>query len=131
MKETLELKTTFNVKPHKIYEAWLDSKRHSKMTGGDAECGKEIGDSFTAWDGYISGKNINLIPNQEIIQSWRTSQFKENDEDSNLKIQLREIKNGTELTLTHSNIPEGQTQYEQGWTEHYFKPMKDYFEDLK
>ena len=131
MKESLELKVTFNVKPHEIYKAWLDSKQHAKMTGGDAECGKLIGDSFTTWDGYISGKNIDLKPNQEIVQSWRTSQFNENDEDSYLKIQLREIKNGTELILIHSNIPEGQTQYEQGWKEHYFEPMNNYFEDIK
>ena len=91
----------------------------------------ENGNSFTAWDGYIWGKNIELKPNKEIVQSWRTSQFNENDEDSNLKIQLRELKNGTELTLVHSNIPEGETHYKEGWIEHYFEPMKNYFEDLK
>ncbi len=129
MKESLELIETFNVKPSEIYEAWLDSAIHSKMTGGEAECGKNIGDSFTIWDGYIKGINIDLKPNEEIIQSWRTSEFDENDEDSKLIIVLKVVKDGTELTLRHSNIPEGQTQYKQGWKDHYFTPMKSYFEN--
>ena len=97
------------------------------MTGGEAECGKNIGDTFTAWDRYIDGENLELKENEEIIQSWRTSEFDKNDEDSRLIIRLKEIKNGTELILIHSNIPEGQTQYKQGWEDHYFTPMKNYF----
>jgi len=131
MKESIKLKVNFKVKPFEIYEAWLDSLQHSKMTGGQAKCSLKIGDSFTAWNGYITGRNIELKPNQEIIQSWRTSDFNENDEDSNLIIQLKELENGTELTLIHSNIPEGQTQYEQGWVDHYFAPMKSYFDNIE
>ena len=65
---------------------------------------------------------------QKIVQSWRTSEFGENDEDSILTILLQETDNGgTQLTMIHSNIPEGQTQYEKGWVNHYFEPMKGYF----
>ncbi|MBN4070128.1 hypothetical protein JYT76_00420 [Olleya sp. AH-315-F22] len=38
---------------------------------------------------------------------------------------------GTELTLTHSNVPESGEHYIKGWDEHYFKPMKRYFEFRK
>lgn len=131
MKESLELRYNFKVKPSEIYKAWLDSTQHSKMTGGHAKCSNEIGGNFTAWDGYIEGKNIDLKPNREIIQSWRTSEFDMNDEDSKLLIRLKEIENGTELTLIHNNIPEGQTQYTKGWIEHYFIPMENYFDNLK
>jgi hypothetical protein len=31
------------------------------------------------------------------------------------------------LTLIHNNIPKGQSDYEQGWINHYFEPMKTYF----
>jgi activator of HSP90 ATPase len=131
MKESLELRHNFKVKPSEIYKAWLDSTQHSKMTGGLAKCSNEIGGNFTAWDGYIEGKNIGLKPNREIIQSWRTSEFDRNDEDSKILIRLKEIENGTELTLIHNNIPEGQTQYRKGWVEHYFTPMENYFDNLK
>jgi len=131
MKESIELRQVFKVKPFEIYDAWLDSIQHSKMTGGLAKCSNKIGGTFTAWDGYIQGVNIDLKPNEEIIQTWRTSEFDENDEDSKLVIRLKELENGTELALLHSNIPEGQTQYSLGWLEHYFTPMENYFENKK
>ena len=129
MKESIELKEIFKARPSEIYTAWLDSIQHSKMTGGQAECSNKIGGTFTAWDGYIEGKNIDLSENKEIIQSWRTSEFDENDADSKLIIRLKEVNGGTELTLLHSNFPAGQNHYEKGWIEHYFTPMKNYFEN--
>jgi hypothetical protein len=73
------------------------------------------------------GKNLDLVPNKTIIQSWRTSEFDINDEDSYLHIQLNSVGIGTEIKLSHSNIPNGYSDYETGWTEHYFSPMKSYF----
>lgn len=128
MKESCTLTETFDAKPSEIYHAWLDSDGHTRMTGGAAEGSKEVGEAFTAWDGYITGTNVDLIPGEKIVQIWRTTEFSEDDEDSILTIQLREVSEGsTELTLIHTNIPEGQTQYEQGWIDHYFIPMKEYF----
>lgn len=131
MKVAFKLRHLFNVNPAQIYAAWLDSVQHSRMTGGQAECSDTIGGSFTAWGGYIEGKNIALKPNKEIRQSWRTSEFDANDEDSIVTVQFNASENGTELVLEHNNIPEGQTQYKKGWLEHYFIPMENYFNSLE
>jgi len=128
MKEKFELKETFRVRPAVIYRAWLDTEEHTKMTGGQADCSHEIGGTFTAWNNYISGTNKSLRLNEEIVQSWRTTEFDEDDEDSELIIRLKEIPDGCELSLIHTNIPAGQTQYKQGWIDNYFIPMKEYFE---
>jgi len=127
MKEQFELIENFNVSPEIIYKAWLNSAQHTSMTGGEAECSDAEGGVFSAWDGYIEGKNELLVPNQKIKQTWRTSEFAASDPDSILVIELKAIVNGTELTLRHSNIPQGQTGYKKGWVEHYFNPMKSYF----
>lgn len=128
MKESLILKETFNAKPETLYNAWLDSDMHSKMTGGQASCSKIVGDSFSAWNGYISGKNVELIENQKIVQTWRTVEFNDEDQDSTLTIEFAETIDGsTELILSHINIPKGQTQYKQGWIDNYFNPMKEIF----
>ena len=131
MKETLKLKETFQVKPSIIYEAWLNSEEHSKMTGGEAICSNEVDGTFSAWDEYITGTNQSLSVNKEIIQNWRTIEFDDTDEDSKLIIQLKEVDEGCELTLIHTNIPEGQAQYQQGWIDNYFIPMKSYFSKHK
>lgn len=129
MKESLEIKKTFNLKPSAIYNAWLNSEEHSNMTGGEAVCSDAVGGSFTAWDEYISGSNKSLKTDEVIVQNWRTIEFDDSDEDSELTIRLKETDHGCEMTLIHSNIPEGQTQYEQGWVDNYIVPMKAYFEN--
>jgi len=123
------LKTTFNTTVKTIYNAWLSSGKHTEMTGGAATISAKVGDRFSAWDGYISGQNINLELNKRIVQSWRTSQFYEGEPDSQLEIQLEEINGKTELTLIHSNLPESGEHYKQGWEDHYFEPMRNYFSE--
>lgn len=127
MKHSFQLKEKFPVKPEVIYKAWLDSKEHADMTGGEATCSKETGGKFTAWDGYITGENVELIANKKIIQKWRTTEFDVEDEDSEITIELNEIEVGCEFILTHTAIPAGQPDYKAGWIENYITPMKDYF----
>jgi len=122
------LKARFNLSVETLFSAWLDGSTHSKMTGGAAEISPEVGTSFTAWDGYIWGKNLKIESNRRILQSWRTSEFSNEEEDSRLKILFSEVDGGTEITLIHSNLPEHGAQYKQGWQDHYFTPMKTYFE---
>ncbi|MFT7035313.1 MAG: activator of HSP90 ATPase [Cyclobacteriaceae bacterium] len=129
MKDHIELKETFSVKADVIYKAWLDSEEHTLMTGGGALCSDKENGEFTAWDGYISGHNKSLIENKRIVQSWRTTEFEETDNDSELIIELVETDEGCELTLIHSAISRGKSNYEQGWIDHYFIPMKAYFND--
>ena len=54
------VKTIIPAKRKKVYKAWLSSKKHSKMTGAEAQVSDEVGGIFLAWDGYISGTNIIL-----------------------------------------------------------------------
>jgi len=86
MKESFELKTEFLADPATIYKAWLASDLHTQMTGGNAQCNDIIGASFSAWDEYITGKNVELIAHQKIVQTWRTTEFDTHDEDSLLTI---------------------------------------------
>ncbi len=67
------IKINFPVLAEKLYHAWLDSDLHSNMTGSTSICSSEVGGIFSAWDGYISGRNIELVPNKKIIQAWRTT----------------------------------------------------------
>lgn len=111
-----------------IYEAWLNSRKHSAMTGGAAKVSARVGGKFTAWDGYITGTNLELAPNQRIVQAWRTSEFASDDPDSRLEIILTPTSRGTRVTIKHSNLPDGGAKYKQGWVDSYLVPMKDYFE---
>ena len=122
------LATTIPASAQEIYDAWLDSLAHSEMTGGEADMSDEIDAEVSAWDGYITGRNLELIPGERIVQSWRTTQFADEHEDSIITLTFEEAGDGTLMTLVHSKVPDEQTSYEQsGWQEYYFEPMKEYF----
>jgi uncharacterized protein YndB with AHSA1/START domain len=111
-----------------IYDAWLDSLGHSEITGSMATMSVKVGAEVSAWGGYINGRNLDLVPGERIVQSWRTSQFTDDHGDSIITVTLEAVSGGTLLTLMHTNVPDGQTSYERGgWQDHYFKPMTDYF----
>lgn len=112
-----------------IYDSFLDSDAHTAMTGAPAVVNAELDKTFTAWEGYITGKNIELRPKAYIKQSWRTAHFLEGQEDSIVEITLDEIDvNKTRVTIHHSNLTEAGRKYETGWFAHYFEPMKNFFE---
>ncbi len=128
MPYTYTLTSTIPASPQEIYDAWLDSIGHSEMTGGAAEMSDEIGAEISAWDGYISGRNLELVPGERIVQSWRTTKFSDEHEDSIITVTLEELDDGTLLTLVHSNVPDDHRSYEEGgWHSRYFEPMQAYF----
>ncbi len=118
---------TIPASPADIYRAWLSSEGHTAMTGGGANCSDEPGAEFDAWDGYISGKNVELEQNRRIVQSWRTSQFGDSEPDSQIEVTLEATDGGTLVTLHHTSVPDDGDHYRPGWQNHYFAPMKEYF----
>ncbi len=73
--ESLKLKITLPIAAQKLYTAWLNSKQHTAFSGGEAIISNKLNETFTAWDGYITGKNLELVPYKKIVQSWRTAEL--------------------------------------------------------
>jgi activator of HSP90 ATPase len=128
MADRIEVSEVLPVKQKSLYEAWLDSEKHSAFTGSPAVIDRRVGGTFTAWDGYISGTTIAVEPFGRIVQTWRTTEFPDDAPDSEIEVLFDEVANGTKITLIHTNIPDGQGDaYRQGWIDFYFTPMKEYF----
>jgi activator of HSP90 ATPase len=114
--------------PQTIYDAWLTSAGHTAMTGATAEASAEPGAPFAAWDGYISGANLELEPYSRIVQRWRTTEFTDDDPDSQIEVLLEPVPQGTLVTIHHTNVPDGHLGYQDGgWQDNYFAPMKVFF----
>jgi activator of HSP90 ATPase len=125
--ETKKLKQTVTIKaaPHEIYEALMDSKKHSEFTGDKAVISRKVGGKFSTYGGYASGVNKALIPDRKIVQTWRAEDWPEG-QDSEITIVLEAIENGTRLVFTQSGIP--AEQYEdiaRGWRDYYWTPLKE------
>jgi len=119
-------------KPIEIYEAFVNAKRHSAFTGSKATGEGKVGGKFTAWDGYISGKFLELDEGKKIVQEWITTEWPEGYPPSRFELTFREVKDGTEVLMVHSDVPAEQAgELEEGWNESYWKPLKTYFKELR
>jgi activator of HSP90 ATPase len=128
MSKPIHQTVTFNVSPHEVYEALMDSEKHAAFSGGSARISREVGGSYMAYDDYITGKNIELIPDKKIVQDWRAVDWPEGV-FSRITFELTPVPEGTRLVFTHADLPEGtEEEFTQGWIDNYWEPMKKYFE---
>ncbi len=122
--KTIRQTVNFKASPQAVYEMLMDSKKHSKFTESKAVISRKISGKISAYDGYIDGKNIKLIPNKKIIQQWRGIEWPEGHY-SIATFELKKTKTGTQLRFTQTNVPDEQYKaISDGWKEHYWNKMK-------
>lgn len=80
----------------------------------------------------ILGKNLALVPNRMIVQSWRSSAWKSGDPDSILVVRFEKTKDGAAVHLAHVGVPpydhKGVTE---GWRTYYWEMWHEYFKSRK
>ncbi len=124
----LRQKVVVPAEPDEVYDAFMDAKKHAAFTGSGATCDPRVGGEFTAWDGYISGKNLELERGKIIVQAWVTTEWPEGYGPSRLELTLKKTKGGTEITMVQSGVPAEQAEdIKQGWIDFYWGPLKEYF----
>ena len=82
MTKAIQQSVRFKASPATLFEMYLDSKEHSAATGGKANLSRKVGGAFTAWNKMLRGRNLAIIPNRMIVQTWRSVNFKPSDPDS-------------------------------------------------
>jgi activator of HSP90 ATPase len=116
-----------NASPQKIYDALLDSKQFADFSGRGAEISREVGGAFSLFKGHIIGRNLELVPNQRIVQGWRVVTWPEGAY-SIARFDLKPQGSGTHVILDHIGFPEGLHDHlAQGWEENYWALLKKYF----
>lgn len=133
--DSLRLSVVLPASAERLYKAWLDPKEHTSFTGAAATGTGKSGGKFTAWDGYITGKYLELEPPSgdnpsaaRIVAAWRTADFTEDHPDSRLEVLFHPASGGTRVTIAHSELPLGDGErYKGGWEKFYFEPMRAFF----
>lgn len=132
MKKTIVQKVVFkNTTPKAVYDLYMDAKKHSALIGSTAKISNKVGAKFSVHNGYISGKNLHLVKDQLIVQSWKAKTWAK-DEDSTFIIDLTKNGKDTVLIATHANVPDKEVKgITKGWHGHYWNPMKQYLAGKK
>jgi activator of HSP90 ATPase len=127
MTRAIEQAATFKSTPADLYELFMDSAKHSAATGAPAKISRKVGGKWSAHSGMIGGKNLALVPNQMIVQAWRSKQWKATDPDSILVVRFEKAPSGARVHLSHVGVPQHDHKgVTQGWRKYYWEPWKKY-----
>jgi activator of HSP90 ATPase len=134
--ESIHQEPVFKASPKRIYEALMDSKQFDKviqlsgvmqsMHLGDkpTEISREAGGAFQLFGGYITGRNVELVPNRRIVQAWRAGGWAPGVY-SIAKFELVEQGAGTRIVFDHTGFPKGDADHlASGWKAHYWGPLE-------
>ena len=117
----------FKPSPQRLYEAILAPKQFAAFTGMPATIDATPGGAFSQFGGMIIGRNIELVPNQRIVQAWRPAHW---DPGIYSIAHFEFNARGSETTLVfdHTSFPAGEYDHlDFGWHSHYWEPLKKYF----
>src|SRR6266567_8107888 len=85
-----------------LYELFMDSEKHSAATGAPAKISHKVGGKWSAHGGMISGKNLVLVPNRMIVQTWRSNEWKAAELDSIVVVRFeKSVSGGASVSLAH------------------------------
>lgn len=136
--EAIHQEVTFNAPPKRVYDALTDASQFQKvellsaamksldLKSHPAVIHREPGGAFSLFGGYISGLQIELIPNRRIVQVWRSASW-----DPGLysiaHFELSAQGASTKLAFDHLGFPAGTAEHlAAGWHANYWEPLQKY-----
>jgi activator of HSP90 ATPase len=123
---SLHYEADFKVGPERIYDVLLDPKQFADMTGRAATIDPTEGGAFSLFGGLITGRNVELVPNQRIVQAWRPTHW-DSGIYSIVRFEFREQGSQARMLLDHTGFPEAEAEnLDSGWKGHYLNPLAKY-----
>ena len=123
---TIEQVVSFDASAEALYKALTTASQFAEWTTAPAEISEGEGGAFSCFGGQITGRHIELLPNERIVQAWRVLAWDEGVY-SIVRFDIGETDGVTTLELTHSAYPEDAASHlEPGWHKMYWDPLKAY-----
>ena len=136
--ESIHQEAVFKAGRKRVYEVLIDTKQFDKviqlsgamqsMRLGDkpTEISRELGGAFTLFGGYITGRHVELVSNERIVQAWRVGSW-EPGVYSIAKFAFTEQGSGTKIVFDHTGFPKGLGEHlAEGWKSHYWEPLEKF-----
>jgi len=134
--EAIHHEPIFTASRQRIYEILIETKQFDKVVdlsgarksmpsgGKPTEISREAGGAFTIFGGHIIGRQIELLPNERIVQAWRVVDWGPGIY-SIARFELVERDSRTTIVFDHTGFPKGLGEHlAAGWREHYWEPLK-------
>jgi len=123
----IEMNVEFSARCSDIYDTLLDSQRVQAFTQSPSNVTKELNKQFSMFGGSIIAYNVELVPNQKIVQKWRAGDWPEGH-FSTVTITLKSEDSGTKLILKQTDVPATDaSRTESNWHNFYWQRIKMVF----
>jgi len=123
----------FGIPAARIYGVLTDAAAFDAMTTHETDMKvldkpsvltPRVGDEFSLFGGYITGRNIELLPERRIVQAWRTESWPAGCY-SIVAMDFSPTQQGTRLVFEHRGFPDSQGEHlAKGWYLHYWEPLR-------
>ena len=111
--------------PEEVFAAITNPFTIELWSGYPAQMEAREGTEFSLFDGDISGRNIKISENRQLVQEWY---FGDRNEESVVTIDLKPHQQGTKVSLEHTNVPdEDADEFEEGWSKYYWGAIISFF----
>jgi activator of HSP90 ATPase len=133
--ESIHQEAVFKASRQRVYAALVDTQQFDKviqlsgamkaMHLGDkpTEISREVGGAFTLFGGYITGRHLELVPNERIVQAWRAGSWNPGIY-SIARFELVEQGSGSKIVFDHTGFPKGDADHlAAGWKANYWEPL--------
>ena len=130
MSQVIKQNVTLEARASVVFEALMDSKKHTAFTGAPAKVSRKVGGEFSHHGGHISGVNVEIAENKLIVQAWRPKGWPKGTW-SLATFALAPLKGGkTKLSFIHQGIPAAHVKsITSGWKAHYWQPLKAWLKE--
>jgi uncharacterized protein YndB with AHSA1/START domain len=65
---------TYPTAPERVYEVLTNGEYFAAATGKRAQLSDREGEAFSLFDGWVEGRQIELVPGERVVQAWRFAQ---------------------------------------------------------
>lgn len=133
--EAIHQEPLINGSPRQVYGVLTESKRFDQLTQFSAamqakaikqrpaEISPHAGGAFALFGGYITGRFIELISDDLVVQAWRVGSWNPGIY-SIARFQLIAQGAGTKIIFDHTGFPLGQAEHlAEGWHGNYWDPL--------
>jgi hypothetical protein len=112
--------TFLRAAPAELYATYLDPERHSRIIGAAVTISAVEGAEFTAFDGHVRGRNLQLVPGRLIVQDWGSDQL---GPGHLVVLAFDAVAGGTQVSLLHTGIPDDKLPLVD-WGGRYWEPWR-------
>ncbi len=126
---SLSMTVTLNAKPDEVFQALTNGKAIQQWSGQSGKVEAKVGGRFEMFDGWVKGLVLAHNKGKILAYTWLPEDWSEGAKASIVRFSFSRAKSGTKVVLKHSGFPDEQQKREHrdGWTEHVFNPLKEYF----